>query len=222
MIDGPGSLGALLRQRRAAAGLSQQELGQRAGLSRRGISDLERGVRRSPFPATVRRLIEALQLDASEGSALRAAARAAQIPAAIRFDDGQFEHKVPLSLTSFIGRAHELAEIQRLLGVTRLLTLCGPGGIGKTRLALQAVQAAGGDSGADVVLVDLSLLADASLVAQTIARSFAVSEQPDRPIVRTLITALRQRKALLVLDNCEHVLVHAQRWWRNCFGHART
>jgi transcriptional regulator with XRE-family HTH domain len=69
MSDGPGPFGVLLSQYRAAAGLSQEELAERAGMSRRGISDLERGVRRLPHPANVRRLAEALNLDDAERAA---------------------------------------------------------------------------------------------------------------------------------------------------------
>jgi transcriptional regulator with XRE-family HTH domain len=74
--DGPGTFGLLVQQYRAAAGLSQEELAERAGLSRRGISDLERGARRAPHPATVRRLAEALNLERPEHAAFMAAARA--------------------------------------------------------------------------------------------------------------------------------------------------
>src|SRR5262245_56495591 len=127
---GPGQFAALLRRHRAAAGLSQEELAERAGLSRRGVSDLERGARRSPHPATARRLAEALDLGLAERAALLACGSAGSVAVSAA-------PSVPVPLTPFIGRAGEVAEVRRLLGMTRLLTLTGPGGVGKTRLAIE-------------------------------------------------------------------------------------
>jgi predicted ATPase/DNA-binding CsgD family transcriptional regulator len=115
---------------------------------------------------------------------------------------------LPLPLTSFIGREHDIAEVRSLLQRGRLLTLVGAGGVGKTRLALRvaAEVAAGYTDG--VWLVDLAPLADAALVPKAVASALDVREQPARPLAETLVDALRRRQLLLVLDNCEH-LVHA-------------
>jgi transcriptional regulator with XRE-family HTH domain len=134
--DGLRSFGALLRRHRLAAGLSQEELAERAGLSRRGVSDLERGERRTPHLSTVRRLTEALELNLADRAVLLASAQPGgtvfagylQVPALI---------SLPVPLTSFVGRQREIEELQRLLGTTRLLTLTGAPGVGKTRLAVQ-------------------------------------------------------------------------------------
>lgn len=153
---GPGPFGLLLRQYRAAAGMSQEELAERAHLSRRGISDLERGERRSPHPGTARRLAQALALDETQRASLlasihplaRSDSSAGQVPDGLQqvfanvqrselesLTTGQVDvemhHNLPVHLTSFIGRAQEAAEIRSVLGNTRLLTLTGPGGVGK-------------------------------------------------------------------------------------------
>src|SRR5690242_20215175 len=120
--DDRGSFAALLQRYRALAGLSQEELAERAGLSRRGISDLERGARRSPRPDTVRRLADALQLGIAERAALLASAHGATT-----VFGAPEPLPLPVTLTSFIGRERELAEVRRLVGATRLVTLTGTG-----------------------------------------------------------------------------------------------
>src|ERR1700674_1895513 len=136
--DRPGPFGVLLRQQRQAAGLSQEELAERAGLSRRGISDLERGKRRSPYPATARRLADGLGLDPTARAALLASAHQPVVGALTERDHASPLSPLPIPSTTFIGREDELDEVRRLLTRTRLLTLTGAGGSGKTRLALEA------------------------------------------------------------------------------------
>src|ERR1700730_11183850 len=114
--DGPGRFAALLQRSRTAGGLSQEELAERAGLSRRGISDLERGERRSPRPATVRRLDEALNLTLAERTALLASANPG---AAVAAAEVTAPSPLPVPLTSFIGRERELADLRRLFASTR-------------------------------------------------------------------------------------------------------
>jgi predicted ATPase/DNA-binding CsgD family transcriptional regulator len=115
-------------------------------------------------------------------------------------------HNLPLELSSFVGREKELAEVRRLLENTRLLTLTGSGGCGKTRLALAAAGelVEGFDDG--VWMVDLAPLADPSLVPQAVASTLGVHEQPGRAPAETLSDYLRSKKVLLVLDNCEHLI----------------
>src|SRR5215470_12785338 len=134
--DGP-SFGALLRQHRLERGLSQEALADKAGVSLRGISDLERGARRAPHPATIGRLAAALELDADTRSSLVAAGRRAPRPDRTVPVQPTPRPALPLALSSFVGRADALVEIKRLSSTTRLLTLAGAGGIGKTRLALE-------------------------------------------------------------------------------------
>ena len=115
-------------------------------------------------------------------------------------------NNLPLQVTSFIGREHELAEIKRLLDGTRLLTLLGMGGLGKTRLSLQ--------TGADVLdkypdgvwFVDLAPIKDASLVPNVAAQVLGVREEAGKTITQTLCAHVKEHKLLIILDNCEHLV----------------
>jgi predicted ATPase/DNA-binding SARP family transcriptional activator len=113
---------------------------------------------------------------------------------------------LPVQLTSFIGRAHELAELKRLLSSNHLLTLTGPGGTGKTRLALQLAAEVLETFAAGVWLVELAPLADPTLVTPTIAVTLGMREQPGRPILDALLDYIRPKTLFLILDNCEHVI----------------
>ena len=115
-------------------------------------------------------------------------------------------NNLPLQLTSFIGREKEMAEVRQLLGATRLLTLTGPGGTGKTRLALETAADVLDSFGDGVWLVELASLADPTLVTQTVAAALAVREQPSRALLDSLLDYLRAKKLLLLLDNCEHLI----------------
>jgi predicted ATPase/DNA-binding SARP family transcriptional activator len=115
-------------------------------------------------------------------------------------------HNLPIALTSFIGRTREIAEVTRLLSTTRLLTLTGPGGCGKTRLALAVARDLVAAYSDGVWLVELAALADAALVPQAVAAVLGVREEPQRSLTVTLADALQSRSLLLVLDNCEHLL----------------
>src|SRR5215216_2463322 len=117
-----------------------------------------------------------------------------------------FPHNLPVQLTSFIGREQEMAETKQLISNARLLTLIGPGGTGKTRLALQIA----GDllpSFIDGVWVaELAPLADASLIPQTIAGIFGLRELPNMSLNNIVTDYLRAKELLLILDNCEHLI----------------
>jgi predicted ATPase len=114
---------------------------------------------------------------------------------------------LPLELSSFIGREQEIAEVEKLLtGKTRLLTLTGPGGCGKTRLALRVARNLVEDFADGVRLVELASLSDPSLVPQAVASALFVREQPGRPLTDTLSDHLKHKKLLLVLDNYEHLI----------------
>jgi predicted ATPase/DNA-binding CsgD family transcriptional regulator len=115
---------------------------------------------------------------------------------------------LPLALTPFVGRKKERADLLRLLAdpIRRLLTLVGPGGIGKTRLALQVAAEVPTQYPDGVWFVQLADLSEPALVPQAVAAELAVKEQRDRPLVDTLASRLQPMHLLLVLDNCEHLL----------------
>ena len=115
-------------------------------------------------------------------------------------------NNLPAQVTSFVGRAREMAEVKRLLGTTRLLTLTGPGGTGKTRLSLQAAAEVLERFPHGVWLVELATLSDPALIPEAIANAVDIREEHGRAPLETLVHALRARRLLLVLDNCEHLI----------------
>jgi predicted ATPase/class 3 adenylate cyclase len=119
--------------------------------------------------------------------------------------EGQSRH-LPTQLTSFVGREVEIEAVSRLSRSARLVTLTGAGGIGKTRLALEAARQVEVDFPDGVWLVELASLADAAVVTQAVAGSLGVYEQPQQALIATLINAIGARRLLLILDNCEHLI----------------
>src|SRR5215469_7356767 len=113
---------------------------------------------------------------------------------------------LPKPLTSFIGRERELAQATRLLQDSYLVTLTGPGGSGKTRLCIALAEAVAGDYPDGVYFVSLAPVQDPGLVPSTIAQSIGLQDPRDRPLMDHLVSQLRDRKLLLVLDNFEHLL----------------
>jgi predicted ATPase len=115
-------------------------------------------------------------------------------------------HNLPEALTSFIGREREHSEVRALLEKARLVTLTGSGGSGKTRLSQQVAWDALEGFPEGVFLVELAALTDPALVARTVAQVLGISERPEMPLLTALTAFLKEKKALLLLDNCEHVL----------------
>ena len=114
-------------------------------------------------------------------------------------------NNLPQQITSFVGRERALAEVRQLLGRTRLLTLVGVGGLGKTRLSLQLGAEVLDDYADGVWFVELGPLADAQLVAQAVASVLGVKEEAGRPVHEALVKHVHDRQLLLILDNCEHL-----------------
>src|SRR5215471_18162829 len=170
MVEDQAGFGAVLRQYRTTAGLTQRALAEGAGLSLRGVSDLERGLRQVPYPDTVQRLADALHLDPAETANLTTAARRAQAVAPPRWgaSGAASLHNLPAAITRFIGREHELAEVRARIVNERLLTLTGVGGCGKTRLALEVARAVLARYTDGVWLVELAPLVDPALVALSV------------------------------------------------------
>jgi predicted ATPase/class 3 adenylate cyclase len=114
-------------------------------------------------------------------------------------------NNLPLQLTSFVGRTEEIAEVRRLLGGTRLLTLTGAGGTGKTRLALQVASETLTDYRDGAFFVDLSSVTDPALVLSSISKALGVPEVPGQPVVEAVKAHLLDKDLLLVVDNFEQV-----------------
>ena len=198
--------GAHLRRLRGAAGLTQEELAERAGLTAKGISDLERG-RRRPYPHTVRSLADALGLSEEERGSLFAAVpkRGDAGPAT---SSAVAEPTLPSPPTMLVGRDRELAEVRDLLRrrEVRLLTLTGTGGVGKTRLAQEAARESTDLFPDGVVFVALAPLNDPALVIPTVARSLGLRESEGQTPREVLHAYLHEKRLLLLLDNFERLL----------------
>jgi predicted ATPase/DNA-binding XRE family transcriptional regulator len=207
--------GDLLRERRVAAGLTQEELAERAGLSVRGISDLERGARARPHRDTLLRLADALAIQGAARSAFVGAARQAPrglsgTARTIAAMGPATQARLPSPPGSLFGRDVELVRLDELLREedSRLVTLTGPGGTGKTRLALAAAATAAEAFAAGVVFVDLSPLtaSDANLVVSKVAASLDVHEILGEFLSETVARRLASKQLLMLLDNCEQVI----------------
>jgi predicted ATPase/DNA-binding XRE family transcriptional regulator len=198
---------ARLRRLREAAGLTQEELAERAGLSLRGLSDLERGKRRRPYPHTVRSLADALELSEDDRASLLAAVpkRVEAGGAASATGSGPV---LPMPPTPLVGRERDLEEVKAFFErpEVRLFTLTGTGGVGKTRLAIQAARDAADQFPDGTAFVGLAPLRDPSLVATSVLRSLGLGEADRRSPSDALRYHLREKRLLLVLDNFEHLL----------------
>jgi predicted ATPase/DNA-binding XRE family transcriptional regulator len=199
--SGAEPFGAMLRRLRQDGGLTQEELAERAGLSVRGLSDLERGVNRTARRETARLFADALGLSGEARTQFLEAARGR--PTARSPSPGS----LPIPPTPLVGRERELAAVLDLLARehVRLVTLTRVGGTGKTRLALEVAARAAERFRDGVRFVDLAPLADPALVA-AVAQELGVTEQPGQTLSDALIAFLAGKGLLLVLDNFEHLL----------------
>jgi predicted ATPase/DNA-binding CsgD family transcriptional regulator len=114
--------------------------------------------------------------------------------------------ELPMEITGFVGRQRELAELTALLGTARLVTVSGPGGVGKTRVALRAAAQVAGQFSGGIQLVELSGLRDPELLPNTVATRLGLPEQDGRSQLDAIIEYLRDRHLLLILDTCEHMV----------------
>ncbi len=203
------SFAALLRRHRVAAGLSQEALAERAGLSARAVSDLERGARRAPYRETVRLLADALRLSDDDHRALEATVdRGRGAIAGVSSRPDLVSSTLPATVTPLIGRSEEVASLLSQLrrSDARLFTLTGPPGIGKTRLAVAVTAELVDDRPDGIVFAGLAPITDPELVATTILQALGVVDVGGTPPSERLLTVLRGKRYLLVLDNFEQLI----------------
>ena len=206
------NFGGLLRQLRADAGLTQEELAEAAGLSPRSVSDLERGINLSARKDTARLLADALGLAGPQRDLFETAARGGATAAAVLAARGPLitrPNNLPAQLSTLIGRGREVSEVRALVESSRLVTLTGAGGAGKTRLGLQVAAELLDGSGDGVWLVELAAITTEDTVAPAVSEALRLGAQPTRqgrPVLETLLDALAPQDALIVLDNCEHLI----------------
>jgi predicted ATPase/transcriptional regulator with XRE-family HTH domain len=204
------TIGHWLKQRRALLGLTQSDLARAAACSPSLIRKYESGERRPPRP-TAERLADALQIAAGQRADFIAAALGAPaVEPAER--PPRYPGYLPAPATPLFGREGDLDALGRRLldPQTRLVSLLGPPGVGKSRLAIAAARLVADAFDDGVCMVDLAPVAEADLVFPAVARALGRRLSPDRPPAEQLAAALDGRRVLLLLDNFEHVLAAAR------------
>jgi predicted ATPase/DNA-binding XRE family transcriptional regulator len=200
------SFAGLLRQLRTEAGLTQEELAEAARISLRSVSDLERGVNRTARKDTALLLADALRLAGPVRDRFVAAARGQTSSAEVLSALSAPRNNLPAPVDSFVGRQAELTEVRAAIRAHRLVTLTGPGGSGKTRLALEAAATQVQTFADGAWLVTLASVSDGSRLFEAVAQVLRVADTADEAIADTVERWLRDRELLLILDNCEHVV----------------
>ena len=217
------SFSHILRHCRLAAGLTQEALAERAGVSVRSIQAIERNESR-PQKDTARLLVAGLSLNAEEQERFLAAATPAPRRRSAARQDGSDQaptgdrsafgagavsalpHNLPAALATLIGREREQTRVRELLEEARLVTLTGSGGVGKTRLALAVAEQLTSTYLDGVWLVQLASVSDPTLVLSSVARAFGLREDSERSPLHMLTDVLRGKQALVILDDCEHLV----------------
>jgi predicted ATPase/transcriptional regulator with XRE-family HTH domain len=216
------SFGEWLKRRRGAQGWTQKQLAQQINCSISSLRKMEAEERR-PSAEVIERLADIFRVPQQERKAFQRFTRGdwhaissadqedspwcvASSPTETQIESVTSRHNLPLQLTSFIGRTKEQADVIELLAKHRLVSLVGTGGIGKTRLSLEVGYAVIDTFPNGLWCIELAPLSDPALIPQAIASALGLIEQANRPSQTILIDFLKDRKVLLILDNCEHLI----------------
>lgn len=204
------AFGPLLRRLRMAAGLSQEALAERARISTEAVGALERGTRQAPQRLTLALLIEALAVDGADRERLEAAAVRPSVPRRRAVESSLVgvvsALRLPAPLTSFVGRELDLTVVLAALSEARLLSLVGPGGVGKSRLGLEAARRAGERFNEGVALLELAPVAAGAAVVSAFAAALGVADEGTVRLLDRLVAVCGDGRRLIVVDNCEHLL----------------
>ncbi|MGC2407047.1 MAG: tetratricopeptide repeat protein [Candidatus Cybelea sp.] len=204
--------GTLLKRLRLQAGLSQEQLAERARISAKAVGSYERGDRRAPHRNTLALIVDALGITGAAQHELLSAADQARRrgPSAVDFaapsEPQARPNNLPIARTTFVGRDHDVALVEELLDRHPLLTLVGSGGVGKTRLAIQVGSGMLDRYPDGVWFVDFAPITDPELVGSVVARPLGMSQQQGRAIDEAIPAWLKRKQLLLIFDNAEHVL----------------
>lgn len=202
------SFGEWLRQRRHILDLTQQELADQVGCARITLRRIESGSLKPSRELALILLDKLGTPPAQQEQWLRFARGLGEFPeiSAGASSSVKSPTNLPTLLSRFIGRQKELQEIVRLIGEYHLITLVGPGGVGKTRLSIQVSQELLEKFPAGVWLVELASQRDPALVPRAVASTIGVRDQPQRSTIDILCDHLQQKEMLIILDNCEHLV----------------
>jgi len=205
----PRTVKDLLRRFRLDAGLTQEELAVRADVSTRTVSDLERGIRATPQAGPAALIADALALTGAAREEWFAAVRDQRLPRS-PIPRVPSSYALPPEPPPILGREADLLAVETALGAgDRLITLLGPGGVGKTRLAIALALQHQSDKPGSVVWVGLETLTSVDAVLPTIARACRAREGGASRIIERIAEAIADRPLLMIIDNAEHLLAMA-------------
>jgi predicted ATPase/tetratricopeptide (TPR) repeat protein/DNA-binding XRE family transcriptional regulator len=200
------SFGTWLRKKRRALDLSQQTFANQVGCAEVTLRRIEVGTLK-PSKELANILLERLGISEIERPQWISFARGLSgFPLSSVPSSNKPNTNLPTPLTTFIGRKKEQSEVMQLLAKHRLVTLTGPGGVGKTRLSQKVGEQVLGSYADGVWIVELALILDPLLVPRTTAIAIGLRDEPQRPVIDMLSDYLREKPILIILDNCEHLL----------------